>query len=282
MGRWITDGEQSLSATRTTLGGKAADDARNGSDASNDCEQVAALPKCPTGDGQTNKHGCEEKQTPPSWQLLCGCIAHGVRSRLTYPVSLLPSSSLCVRARDSASGGHVASVVGGFAKAVSGATVCHIRGWGRLGGVGRFRRQGGGNRARSSTGRLWRREIITHGGYRRLGKAGTAASTPRRGLEPDWPAGAAARSCGSTAFTSRRGLERPGARSCDAKRRVSSRICAAVRPVAGGLRKRPGLRSCGTCLPNHFEFGPKVIPLRPVRKRLWGILSQMLVGCPSK
>ena len=78
MGRGITDGEQSLPTAWATLGGKAEHNARDGNYACNDCEQVAALPNGPTGDRKANKHGCKEQQTPPSWQLLCGWIAHRV------------------------------------------------------------------------------------------------------------------------------------------------------------------------------------------------------------
>jgi hypothetical protein len=77
MGRWITDGEQSLAATRTTSRGKAGDHCKNAGNACDYRNRVTMLADRPASDGQTNEHGCEEKQTLPSWQLLRGAIAHG-------------------------------------------------------------------------------------------------------------------------------------------------------------------------------------------------------------
>ena len=87
MGRWIANRKQTLSATRTTSGGKAGEHGKNAGDTCDRREQVAVLANRPTRDRQTDENGDEEKQALPSWQFLCGAIAHGAPSRLTPAVS---------------------------------------------------------------------------------------------------------------------------------------------------------------------------------------------------
>ena len=83
MGRWIANREQTPSATRTTPGGKAGGYRKDAGDTCDRREQVAVLANRPTRDRQTDENSDEEKQALPSWQFLCGAIAHGAHSCLT-------------------------------------------------------------------------------------------------------------------------------------------------------------------------------------------------------